>query len=128
MVRLELAIQISLPSLGSIQTFPLPHLRTLAASRFWSFRDTISLLSLLCVFDWFRKKSFIYLFVSFGFFFITEHQFLCIYQSPHFQYNNFSNSLLLFLFISFSLLVSSLDSSFLYSIFLCFLHFRVFVI
>lgn len=39
----ELAMEISLTSLGSSQTLPLPHLRTLAASRFWSFRDTISL-------------------------------------------------------------------------------------
>lgn len=30
----ELAIEISLTSLGSSQTLPLPHLRTLAASRF----------------------------------------------------------------------------------------------
>ena len=37
----ELAMEISLTSLGSSQTFPLPHLRTLAASRFCSFRDTI---------------------------------------------------------------------------------------
>lgn len=34
-------MEISLPSLGSSQTLPLPHLRTLAASRFWSFNETI---------------------------------------------------------------------------------------
>lgn len=38
----ELAIEISLDSLGSSHTFPLPHLRTLAASRFCSFSDTIA--------------------------------------------------------------------------------------
>ena len=38
---LELAIEISLTSLGSSQTFPFPHLRTLEASLFWSFRETI---------------------------------------------------------------------------------------
>jgi len=35
-------MEISLPSFGSSQTLPLPHLRTLAASRFWSLRETIS--------------------------------------------------------------------------------------
>jgi len=35
-------MEISLPSFGSSQTFPLPHFRTLAASRFWSLRETIS--------------------------------------------------------------------------------------
>lgn len=39
---LELAMEISLTSLGSSQTFPLPHLSTLAESRFWSFNDTIA--------------------------------------------------------------------------------------
>jgi hypothetical protein len=43
--ELELAMEISLTSLGSSQTLPLPHLSTLAASRFWSFNDTIALLS-----------------------------------------------------------------------------------
>ena len=38
---LELAMEISLHSLGSSQTFPFPHLRTLAESRFCSFNDTI---------------------------------------------------------------------------------------
>lgn len=39
---LELAMEISLDSLGSSQTLPLPHLRTLAASRFCSFSDTMA--------------------------------------------------------------------------------------
>lgn len=43
----ELAMEMSLTSLGSSQTFPWPHLRTLAASRFWSFSETMSYL-LLC--------------------------------------------------------------------------------
>jgi len=34
-------MEISLTSLGSSQTFPLPHLRTLAARRFCSFSETI---------------------------------------------------------------------------------------
>lgn len=38
----ELAMEISLTSLGSSHTFPLPHLSTLAARRFCSFSDTIS--------------------------------------------------------------------------------------
>lgn len=38
----ELAMEISLVSLGSSQTFPRPHFSTLAASRFCSFSDTIS--------------------------------------------------------------------------------------
>jgi hypothetical protein len=37
----ELAIEISLTSFGSSQIFLLPHLRTLAAKRFWDLRDTI---------------------------------------------------------------------------------------
>lgn len=41
----ELAMEISLHSLGSSQTLPLPHLSTLAASRFCSFSDTIFPLS-----------------------------------------------------------------------------------
>ena len=39
---LELAMEISLTSLGSSQTLPFPHLRTLEASRFWSLSDTIA--------------------------------------------------------------------------------------
>jgi len=42
----ELAMEISFPSFGSSQTLPRPHLRMLAASRFWSFNDTISAPSL----------------------------------------------------------------------------------
>ena len=38
---LELAIEISLTSLGSSHTFLIPQLRTEAASRFCSLRDTI---------------------------------------------------------------------------------------
>ena len=38
---LELAIEISLTSLGSSQTFRRPHESTDAASRFWSLRDTM---------------------------------------------------------------------------------------
>lgn len=38
----ELAMEISLTSLGSSQTLPLPHLSTLAASRFCSLRETIA--------------------------------------------------------------------------------------
>ena len=34
-------MEISLTSLGSSQTLPLPHLRTLAARRFCNFSDTI---------------------------------------------------------------------------------------
>lgn len=37
----ELAIEISLASFGSSQTFPFPQPSTLAASRFWIFSDTI---------------------------------------------------------------------------------------
>lgn len=36
-------MEISLTSLGSSQTLPRPHLRTLEASRFWSFSETIFL-------------------------------------------------------------------------------------
>lgn len=39
---LEFAIEISLTSLGSIQTFPFPHLSRLPASRFCNLSDTIS--------------------------------------------------------------------------------------
>ncbi|KAK7854681.1 protein dmr6-like oxygenase 2 [Quercus suber] len=35
-------MEISLTSLGSSQTLPFPHLRTLEASRFWSLSDTIT--------------------------------------------------------------------------------------
>ena len=38
----ELAMEISLTSLGSSQTLPLPHLSTLEASRFCSLRETIA--------------------------------------------------------------------------------------
>lgn len=37
----ELAMEMSLVSLGSSQTFPFPHFITEAASRFWGFSDTI---------------------------------------------------------------------------------------
>ena len=37
----ELAMEISLTSLGSSQIFRLPHFSTEAARRFWSFRETI---------------------------------------------------------------------------------------
>ena len=37
----ELAMEISLTSLGSSQTLPLPHLSTLEARRFCSLSDTI---------------------------------------------------------------------------------------
>ena len=37
----EFAMEISLTSLGSSQTLPLPHLSTLEASRFCSLRETI---------------------------------------------------------------------------------------
>ena len=37
----ELAMEISLTSLGSSQTLPRPHLRTLEASLFWSLSETI---------------------------------------------------------------------------------------
>lgn len=40
-LRRELAKEISLTSLGSSQILRLPHLRTDAARRFWSLRDTI---------------------------------------------------------------------------------------
>lgn len=39
-LRRELAREISLTSLGSSQILRLPHLRTDAARRFWSLRDT----------------------------------------------------------------------------------------
>ena len=38
----ELAIEISLTSFGSSQTFLFPQSSTAAASRFWSFRETWS--------------------------------------------------------------------------------------
>lgn len=38
----ELAMEISLTSLGSSQTLPRPHLRTLEASLFWSLSETIA--------------------------------------------------------------------------------------
>lgn len=39
---LEFAIEISPDSFGSSQTFPFPHFKTLAASRFCNFNDTIA--------------------------------------------------------------------------------------
>jgi hypothetical protein len=39
--ELELAMEISLTSLGSSQTFPLPHFSTLADSLFCNFSETI---------------------------------------------------------------------------------------
>jgi hypothetical protein len=45
-LRRELAREISLTSLGSNQILRLPHLRTDAARRFWSLRDTVELLLL----------------------------------------------------------------------------------
>ena len=41
MLRRELAKEISLISLGSNQILRFPHLRTEAARRFWSLRDTV---------------------------------------------------------------------------------------
>lgn len=40
----ELAMEMSLLSLGSSHTFPFPHFITEAASRFWGFSETIFLL------------------------------------------------------------------------------------
>jgi hypothetical protein len=37
----EFAMEISETSFGSSHTLPFPHLSTLAASRFWSFKDTM---------------------------------------------------------------------------------------
>ena len=58
---LELAMEISLTSLGSSQTLPFPHLRTLEASRFWSLSDTIAVAVAafsLCLFSpWVRVEE-----------------------------------------------------------------------
>ena len=52
MFCLELALAISLISLGSNQTLFLPHFITLAANRFWSFKE------LMVIFRRLHEKQF----------------------------------------------------------------------